>query len=142
MRYYLLVSHGTYASGMAEALRMLVGTPEHLIVHEMRDGLGADAYIETLREKVSPINNTDQVLLLADLAEGSPMTNAMRVLDEKNLLPNTLALAGMNLPMAVTAAMLPEDLPIKQIEEEVLSESRQQIHALYLTPNEAEEEEI
>ena len=36
-------------------------------------------------------------------------TNALAVLDEKGLMPNTLVIAGMNMPLAITAVLMKDN---------------------------------
>lgn len=140
MRTILVVSHGTFAPALVDAAAMLIGPQENIRCTSMTDGMGADAYIANVRELVKGTEGSDQILLLADLAEGSPMTNAMLVLDENGLLPKTVAFAGMNLPMLVTAAMLEDGMTPEEVEQAVLEESHRQLHSM--KPHEEAEEEI
>lgn len=104
MRYLLLVSHGTFAPGLHSVLDMLVGTREDILSCSLRDGEGADEYVEELEKVVAPITADDEVILLGDIIGGSPLTNALNVLSGKGLLARTRALGGMSLPMALTGA--------------------------------------
>lgn len=140
MRYIILVSHGEFAPGLANATSMLIGPQKNLLVNSMLDGMGADVYVGNFRELIKDISEEDQIILLADLAEGSPMTNALNTLSEVGLLGNTVALAGMNLPMVVTAAMLDEGLSDKDnIREAILEEAHNQLRAMQLDIGEDDE---
>lgn len=104
MRYLLLVSHGTFAPGLHSVLDMLVGAREDILSCSLRDGEGADAYVAELEGVTAPIAADDEVIVLADIIGGSPLTNALNVLSSHGLLGHTRAFGGMSLPMALTAA--------------------------------------
>lgn len=140
LRYIIVVSHGEFAPGLVNATSMLIGQQKNLLCTSMLDGMGAEAYIENFRSLIQNITSEDQVILLADLAEGSPMTNALNTLSESGLLENVVALAGMNLPMVVTAAMLDEDLQDKEdVREAILEEAHNQLRAMQLETGEDDE---
>lgn len=111
-------------------MNMIIGKQKNVLCTSMQDGMGADTYVENFRNLVKDINIRDQILLLGDLAEGSPMTNAVRILAERGLMKNTVAFAGMNLPMVMTAAMLEGEMNTDEIEQTVLQESRLQLRVM------------
>lgn len=116
MRYHLFVSHGSFASGIAEALGMLVGKREDVFEISFRDGMALPAFQEQVRQVTAPITAADEVLVLADLVNGSPLTTTMAVLAEGPGLDNVRAVGGMNLPMAVTAIEGEDDLLDETVE--------------------------
>lgn len=116
MRYHLLVSHGSFASGMAEALGMLVGQRDDVLQVSFRDGMALPAFQEEIRQVTAPITAADEVIVLADLVNGSPLTTTMSVLAEGPGLGNVRAVGGMSLPMAVTAVE-GEDDPLDETVE-------------------------
>lgn len=116
MRYHLIVSHGGFASGLAEALGMLVGKREDVLQVSFRDGMALPAFQAQVRQVIAPITAEDEVLVLADLVNGSPLTTTMAVLAEGPGLANVRAVGGMNLPMAV-AAIEGEDDPLDEAVE-------------------------
>ena len=120
MRYHLIVSHGGFASGLAEALGMLVGKREDVLQVSFRDGMALPAFQEQVRQVTAPITAEDEVLVLADLVNGSPLTTTMAVLAEGPGLANVRAVGGMNLPMAV-AAIEGEDDPLDETVEAMMA---------------------
>ena len=122
-------------------MSMIIGRQKNVLAVGMKDGMGADAYTESFRKLVEDIKSEDRILLLSDLAEGSPMTNAVRVLAERDLMKNTIAFAGMNLPMVITAAMLEDGMvDADEIEQAVLQESRLQLRVVKFGETEDDEE--
>lgn len=72
MRYHLIVSHSGFASGLVEALRMLVGKREDVLQVSFQDGMALPAVQEQVRQVTALITAEDKVLVLADLVNGSP----------------------------------------------------------------------
>ena len=56
---------------------------------------------------------------------GSPFTNALNVLDQKGLLQNTLVIAGMNMPLAITAVLMKDNFDnVQDLKDTLLNEGR------------------
>ena len=68
MRYLLLVSHGTLASGMAQALGMLVGEREDVRQVAFQDGMGLPAFKEEV-EKVRAIGGMNLPMAVTAVEE-------------------------------------------------------------------------
>ncbi|WP_321972821.1 PTS fructose transporter subunit IIA [Paratractidigestivibacter sp.] len=105
MRYLLLVSHGTFAPGLHSVVKMLMGDRDDVLSVSLEDGMGADVYAQNVKDTLANVAATDEVVVLADIIGGSPLTCALNVLSEKGLLGSTIAFTGMNLPMAMAAVM-------------------------------------
>ena len=143
MRYVVLVSHGTFAPGLHSVLKMLGGGDrEDVLSASMEDGMGADAFVERFGQTIAGIKDTDEIILLADIIGGSPLTNAMDVLSQKGLLEKTVAFGGMNLPMALTAAMMKDAMDLESLEVSLIQESQNAIQKMQLDAGDGEEAEI
>ena len=120
MKYVVLVSHGTFAPGLHSVLNMLAGGGrEDILSTSLQDGMGADEFAENFGKLVEPIKEEDEIILLADIIGGSPLTTALDVLTKKGLLAKTTAFGGMNLPMALTATLIKEmELKLDDDEED------------------------
>ena len=105
MRYLILVSHGTFAPGLHNAVGMMAGADRGDIRStSLLDGMDVDTYRKAFAELTADLTAADEILLFADIVGGSPLTTAMEVLSGKGLLENTVAIGGMNLPLVLTAA--------------------------------------
>lgn len=122
----MIVSHGGFASGLAEALGMLVGQREDVLQVSFRDGMALPAFQAEVRQVTAPVTAADEVLVLADLVNGSPLTTTMAVLAEGPGLANVRAVGGMNLPMAV-AAIEGEDDPLDEVAEAMKECARDEV---------------
>lgn len=128
MRYLLLVSHGEFAPGLHTALNMLVGEREDVRHAAFHDGMTQEAFLEEVRQVIDPITPADEVLVLADLMGGSPLTTLMENLDRHCGLEKVRAMGGMNLPMAI-AACEAEDMGLDEAAASAMSEAAEQIRA-------------
>ena len=128
MRYLILVSHGTFALGLHNALGMMAGSDrEDIRSTSLLDGMDVDTFRANFAELVGDITAEDEISLTADIIGGSPLTTALDVLTEKGLLARTLAIGGMNLPLVLTAAFADADTPLDALEAELTGEAKDQI---------------
>ena len=128
MRYLILVSHGTFAPGLHNALGMMAGSDrEDIRSTSLLDGMDVDTFRANFAELVGDITAEDEIILAADIIGGSPLTTALDVLTEKGLLGKTLAIGGMNLPLVLTAAFADADTPLEELEQELTGEAKDQI---------------
>ena len=128
MRYLILVSHGTFAPGLHNALGMMAGSDrEDIRSTSLLDGMDVDTFRVNFAELVKDITTEDEIILTADIIGGSPLTTALDVLTEKGLLGKTLAIGGMNLPLVLTAAFADAETPLDELEQELTGEAKDQI---------------
>lgn len=128
MRYLILVSHGTFAPGLHNALGMMAGSDrEDIRSTSLLDSMDVDTFRANFAELVQDITPEDEIILTADIIGGSPLTTALDVLTEKGLLARTLAIGGMNLPLVLTAAFADADTPLDELEAELTGEAKDQI---------------
>ena len=128
MRYLILVSHGTFAPGLHNALGMMAGSDrEDIRSTSLLDGMDVDTFRANFAELVQDITPEDEIILTADIIGGSPLTTALDVLTEKGLLARTLAIGGMNLPLVLTAAFADADTSLEELEQELTGEAKDQI---------------
>ncbi len=100
---------------------------EDILSTSLLDGMDVDTFRENFAELVKGITAEDEILLFADIIGGSPLTNAVSVLEEKGLLPHTVAMGGMSLPLVLGAAFADADTPLAQTAEEIMADARDQI---------------
>ena len=128
MRYLILVSHGTFAPGLHNALGMMAGSDrEDIRSTSLLDGMDVDTFRANFAELVGDITAEDEIILTADIIGGSPLTTALDVLTEKGLLGKTLAIVVMILPLVLTAAFADADTPLDELEAELTGEAKDQI---------------
>ena len=140
MRYLILVSHGTFAPGLHNAVGMMAGADRKDIRStSLLDGMDVDTYRKAFAELVADVTTEDEILLFADIIGGSPLTTAMEVLTEKGLAEKTAAIGGMNLPLVLTAAFADANTPLAQVAAEIMEEGRGQLKPFDLSGGDDDE---
>lgn len=143
MRYLLLVSHGTMAPGVHSVIRMLLGDRDDVLSYSMEDGVSADAFVAGLENVIAPIGADDSVVVLGDIIGGSPLTNTLNTLTQKGLLPKTIALGGMSLPMAISVLMAMDDgSDDAALIDSAISEAREGARQVELAFDDEDEEDL
>ena len=122
MKYVLLVSHGTIAPALHETMRLFfVGSRSDLLHANVDAGMGPDDYVKQLQETLQVVEPEDEIIVLADLLGGSPLTYASYVINMMGMLEKTVFLAGMNLPTAIDVMLKKDTTDIHNLEKEILN---------------------
>lgn len=141
MKYIFLVSHGELAYGMHTALKMLSGeSGDDILAAGMKDGEGADVFVEKVKKCLSVVGKDDEILLFADLVGGSPMANAANTVAEMGLLDRTVMIGGMNMPLALGAALMKDTMETADLIETLVPEARGELRRFQITGEESDEE--
>lgn len=139
MNYVIMVSHGEFAPGLHTALTMIAGDRRNVLSTSLTDNMSADTYAEKFKNLIAPITTDDNIILLADIIGGSPLTTAANVLADAGLLSSTRIFGGMNLPMALSV-VLNENTIAGDAAEFILNEAKNSIQEFTLESNETDEE--
>ena len=124
MRYVILVSHGLFAQGIHDAVKMLSGNESDEIrsIGLLRD-MGADEFAVEFRKILPEMGPDDDLILFADIVGGSPLSTAANVIAEEGLLGKTLMIGGMNLPLVLTGVLSKDDMSFDEIRTEILGDA-------------------
>ncbi len=144
MKYVVLISHGEFAPGLRTAVFMMTGEREEVLCTNLKSDMSADTFQENFRELVKPITEDDEVILMCDILGGSPMSKAVEVLAERNLLDKSIVLTGMNMPMAMTAVIMKDNIDDRNtLKEIILNEARNAVTEFVVeTPAEDSDDDI
>ena len=141
MKYVVLVSHGTMAPGLHNALTMIAGEGrDDILSTSLENGMGSEVYAENVRKCISGITKDDEILLFGDLVGGSPLTVAANVIAEQGLMDETVMLGGMNLPLALSAVLMKDSMETKELVAMLLEEAREELKQFQITSAETEDE--
>jgi len=141
MKYVVLVSHGTMAPGLHNALKMLAGEGrEDIVSTSLENGMSSETYAENVRKCISGITKEDEIILFADIVGGSPLTNAANVIAEQGLIDKTVMVGGMNLPMVLSAVLTKDDMDSKELIDALLPEAREALKEFYVAEEKSEDE--
>ena len=120
MKYVVLVSHGLFAEGLFDALKMLAGKRDDVIAVGLHDGQSADEFAQVFNQAISQVTSDDEIILLIG---GSPLTTAMNVIAEHQMSQKTLVIGGMNLPLALTTVLMKDAFAQECLKEQILNEA-------------------
>ena len=74
---------------------------------------------------VSTLEVEDEIVLLADILSGSPFTTSLQVLDEAGFMDKTVVFAGMNMPLAITAVLMKDNMDLESLKTTLVSEGKE-----------------
>ncbi len=101
MKHVIVASHGKFAEGAVDTLKMCLGDVSNLHVITF-DLIDAKEIVKPVLELLGSFDKDDLVYVLTDML-GSQVNTAMVGL--KNDFPNMHVIAGMNFPLLFTIAM-------------------------------------
>ena len=134
----LITGHGHFATGLGSSLKLITGNTENIVYVDFEADHSTETLTENLNKGFDELKGCDGVLVLSDLAGGSPFKCAVEC---KFARPEQAieVIAGSNLPMLIEAANLRDTVGcVEELAETVLDTGR----AGVLEPSaEAEEEE-
>jgi PTS system N-acetylgalactosamine-specific IIA component len=141
MKYLLLVSHGGFAEGLKTSLAMFAEDKmDQVIAVGLKNGKTVDDFAQDFRQAISGLTAEDSVIVLADIVGGSPLTTACSVLDELGKLDNAVILGGMNLPMAITSAVMKDMLEGDAFVQAVLPEAQAALQEFKIASDDEEDD--
>lgn len=143
MKYVVLVSHGMLAPGLHDALKMLAGSDhEDIISCSLKNGMGVPEFAEEFRKCIAHVTPEDEIILFADLVGGSPLTTAANVLAEEGLIGRSVMVGGMNMPLALSAVIMKDDMDTEELIETLIPESRESLRVFAVASGDEAEEDI
>lgn len=141
MKYVMLVSHGTMAPGLHNALTMLAGEGrEDIFSTSLENGMSSSVYAENVRKCISGVTKEDEILLFGDLVGGSPLTTAANVIAEQELMDRTVMVGGMNLPLVLSAVLMKDTMETEDMIAMLLLEAREELKEFQITNEESEDD--
>ncbi len=137
MRNVCLVSHGNLAEGLHDTLTMFMGNCEGVMQMTLKQGEAVDQFQVRCTEMLKTLGEEDEVIVLADLIGGSPLTTFLNALSDLGKTP-LIVLGGMNLAMALNA-LLNKDQEASIIRDVCLREAADAIKEFVLSTDEDED---
>lgn len=139
MKYLIMVSHGKFAEGLADALKMLVGPKNEVLACGLQEDQSIEGFKTTFLELIKDIPEESELIVLGDLIGGSPLTTATSILMEKGFIETMTVIGGMNLPLAVTTALMKDSLSREALVTQVTNEAREALKEFQLDNSDEEE---
>ena len=113
----ILVSHGSLANGLRDAAEIIIGEQDHLKVLGLYPGDTLATFTDKLNRTIDTMENPAQVMILADLRNGTPFNAALMMALQRGCI----AISGVNLPMMLGVLSSRDELDIKELSELALN---------------------
>ena len=104
--------HINFASGMASAVKAIVGQQEQIAFVDFVETMSTEELEIALRQAAIDVNDGEGVLFLTDIPGGSPANRAMAIMMEND---NVELISGANLPMIANSALEREGVTLKEL---------------------------
>ncbi len=141
MNYLLMVSHGEFAYGAHTVLDMMVGSDRDDVISVcLENDMNVENFKNKLLNKINPIKEGDNIIVLGDIVGGSPLTSTIEILDKVNLLKNSIIISGLNIPLAINTVIVKDNTEWADLSEYLTVEGKKSIFEINL--NDKVEEEI
>ena len=108
----IVSGHGNFASGLLSTLKLIAGEQENVIGIDFIDGQGSDELKNNIKEAIN--NLDDDILILTDLAGGSPFVNSV-ILKEELINKNIAVISGSNMPMLLEIVLGRDNVDLKDL---------------------------
>lgn len=99
----ILTSHGNLASGVYSSVRMIAGDFSNVKICELHKGENFDILDKKLLRAYDDLKSYDNILILCDMAGGTPFNRAVLTLSKKK---NVSLICGLNFEMLYQALTL------------------------------------
>lgn len=119
----IIATHGNFASSLVQTAEMILGRETSLQAFEFPDHEPAQESAKKLEALIQKSNRGSGVIILSDLFGGTPGSLALSMLEEEAVE----VISGVNLPMAIAAAMLEPGLDLSTASQSLLSTGREGI---------------
>ena len=137
----LITGHGHFATGLGSSLKLITGNTENIVYVDFEADHSTDTLTENINKGLDELKDCDGVLVLSDLAGGSPFKSAVEC---KVARPDQAieVLAGSNLPMLIEGSMAMEafDSPL-DMAQSLIETGKEYIVRFELTAHEDNAEE-
>lgn len=99
----IVTGHGTFATGLTSGLRLLAGEPEYYEAVDFDPEESLESLKGKLLEALGHLTECEDILILADLAGGSPFNVSVNLKFESK--KGIEVIGGVNLPILLDAYM-------------------------------------
>lgn len=97
MRGIIIASHGKFAEGMYDAIKMFSGDLENFSYISLLPDQDLKSFIEELKNKIDKVDSGDGVVIFCDLLYGTPSNIASSLLKEEIYKEKLEIISGINL---------------------------------------------
>lgn len=101
MRGIIIASHGKFAEGMYDAIKMFSGDLENFSYISLLPDQDLKSFIEELKNKIDKVDSGDGVVVFCDLLYGTPSNIVSSLLKEEIYKEKLEIISGINLAIVL-----------------------------------------
>lgn len=109
----IVVGHGMFSDGILSSLELIAGKQKNVIGVNFESGQGSHLLKKNIENAIDTLN-TEEVLILADLAGGSPF-NMSAIISENRIDKNIKVIAGTNVSMVLEASLCRDNYNVDKL---------------------------
>lgn len=113
----ILSGHGSFASGLAHAVRQIIGEQEQFKFIDFPESMTTEQLEAQMRKDIQEIDTKAGIVFLTDLLGGSPFRTASLLSQERSDIE---VIAGTNLQMVAEMLLEREELSLQSFREQAL----------------------
>ncbi|NCB33205.1 MAG: PTS sugar transporter subunit IIA [Erysipelotrichia bacterium] len=136
MRQFFISTHGTMASGIKEAIRILLGNAKNVTVFDAY--INQDRVEDHVEAWLQKVSEGDQAIMLSDLYGGSVNQILYRYLEHEN----TMLVAGVSLALVLELVSASEQPLTSEDLDQLIEQSRNAMVQCRLEKDEVQQEEF
>lgn len=103
MKHLLLISHGEFAKGMLDSIRIIAGAQENVEALCIQEDTSSEDFKLELKKKCCAYGDS-QIVIISDIAGGSTTQCALTLLEE---FENVSLVCGLNLGLVLELLFVP-----------------------------------
>lgn len=138
MNGVILTTHGSLATGLYSTVKMIAGSFENIAIVEFKENDSLESVDQRIEEAYEELKNCSNILVLTDLAGGTPFNRSVMTLSDKDKIR---ILAGVNFAM-LYQALSSDQKDIDLYEKEVMEISKESIVSYKVETNEEDNEDF
>ncbi|SRR5690554_3505400 len=108
----LIVTHGKMASGLLNAVEMIIGKHDNVAALELSEQDQVEAFKQRIEQALDDVQGDDGVIIFVDMLGATPFNLSARVALERD---NVEVITGVNLPLLLEIIMQREHASFKQL---------------------------
>lgn len=121
----IVTGHGHFASGLTSSLDLIAGPQEHYNFVDFEQDMSVEDLEKDLLKAFEDLKECEGILVLSDLAGGSPFKTAVEIGHPKG---NTVVIAGANLPMLTEISLARKFVePLEDLASMAINTGKEQI---------------
>lgn len=128
----LLLSHGSMADGVNDAIKLIMGEQKQLFSIGLKHEDSIERFREEVKLKTIELDEGEGVIIFSDLLGASPY-NITAALHNELENVNYKSIAGLNLPMVIEACSNRDEMALCMLAESAMEAGRKSIKELFNT---------